>query len=55
MTNEHWDLLLNTINGNSSDKAVKGFIIDSPWLPIWAGVSTENINAFCKTIDTEYN
>jgi len=40
MTNEQWDLLLRTVNGEAPDKPVTGFIIDSPWIPGWAGIST---------------
>ena len=39
MTNEQWELLLKTINGETPQKPVTGFIIDSPWIPGWAGVS----------------
>ncbi|MBN2637284.1 MAG: uroporphyrinogen decarboxylase [Prolixibacteraceae bacterium] len=39
MTNEQWELLLNTVQGVKSKKPVTGFIIDSPWIPGWAGVS----------------
>jgi hypothetical protein len=40
MTNEQWNLLLNTVHGKTPDKPVTGFIVDSPWIPGWAGVST---------------
>lgn len=40
MTNEQWDLLLKTVHGETPKKPVTGFIIDSPWIPGWAGVST---------------
>ena len=40
MTNEQWNLLLETVNGKTPAKPVTGFIIDSPWIPSWAGVST---------------
>ena len=39
MTNEQWNLLLQTVQGKTTEKPVTGFIIDSPWLPGWAGVS----------------
>lgn len=39
MTNEQWSALLKTINGEKTDKPPIGFIIDSPWLPNWYGVS----------------
>lgn len=40
MTNEQWELLLRTVHGETPEKPVTGFIIDSPWIPGWAGVST---------------
>ncbi|MCG6189053.1 uroporphyrinogen decarboxylase family protein [Maribellus maritimus] len=40
MTNEQWEILLKTVNGKTPKNPVTGFIIDSPWLPGWAGVST---------------
>lgn len=40
MTNEQWELLLKTVRGETTKKPVTGFIIDSPWIPGWAGVST---------------
>ena len=40
MTNEQWELLLKTVNGETPKKPVTGFIIDSPWIPGWAGIST---------------
>src|SRR5680860_397374 len=40
MTNEQWDLLLKTVHGDTPKKPVTGFIIDSPWIPGWAGIST---------------
>ena len=39
MTNEQWNLLLKTVNGKIPEKPITGFIIDSPWLPGWAGIS----------------
>jgi uroporphyrinogen-III decarboxylase len=39
MTNEQWSLMLSVVNGSTPDKPVTGFIIDSPWLPGWYGVS----------------
>jgi uroporphyrinogen decarboxylase len=39
MTTEQWDRLLSAINGETPEKPITGFIIDSPWLPGWAGVS----------------
>jgi uroporphyrinogen-III decarboxylase len=40
MTNEQWQVLLDIVHGQLPQKPVTGFIIDSPWLPGWAGVST---------------
>lgn len=40
MTNEQWQVLLDIVHGGKPRKPVTGFIIDSPWLPGWAGVST---------------
>ncbi|WP_372950789.1 uroporphyrinogen decarboxylase family protein [Mariniphaga sp.] len=40
MTNQQWQLLLDTVSGKTPEKPVTGFIIDSPWIPGWAGVST---------------
>ena len=40
MTYEQWDKLLAVINGESVEPTPVGFIIDSPWLPGWAGIST---------------
>jgi uroporphyrinogen decarboxylase len=40
MTNEQWNLLLKTVQGEKTKKPLTGFIIDSPWIPGWAGVST---------------
>lgn len=39
MTNEQWNLLVDVINREHSGPAPVGFIIDSPWLPGWAGIS----------------
>ncbi|MBN1441646.1 MAG: uroporphyrinogen decarboxylase family protein [Planctomycetes bacterium] len=39
MTNEQWDILLRVIDGERVDPLPVGFIIDSPWLPRWAGMS----------------
>ena len=39
MTKEQWNLLLKTVHGETPEKPVTGFIIDSPWLPGWAGVT----------------
>ena len=40
MTNKEWDKLLKVINGQDLSAASTGFIIDSPWLPGWSGVTT---------------
>jgi uroporphyrinogen-III decarboxylase len=40
MTDLQWHLLLDIVRGKTPDKPVTGFIIDSPWIPGWAGVST---------------
>lgn len=40
MTNQQWELLLKTVHGETPTIPVTGFIIDSPWIPGWAGVST---------------
>jgi len=40
MTGKQWDKLLAVINGESVEPIPVGFIIDSPWLPGWAGMST---------------
>lgn len=40
MDESQWRLLLDTIDGKSVDPLPMGFIIDSPWLPKWFGIST---------------
>jgi len=40
MTNEQWETLLAVLAGKVFDPLPVGFIIDSPWLPGWAGLST---------------
>jgi len=40
VTDEQWDKLLTVINGELLEPLPVGFIIDSPWLPGWAGMST---------------
>jgi uroporphyrinogen decarboxylase len=40
MTNEQWEKMLQVIEGEVFDPPLVGFIIDSPWLPGWAGMST---------------
>lgn len=39
MTNGQWDKLLAVIEGELVEPMPVGFIIDSPWLPGWAGIS----------------
>ena len=37
MTPEQWQKLLDVIEGKNAPSPTVGFIIDSPWLPGWAG------------------
>lgn len=39
MTTSQWKTLIDLINGKETKHAVKGFIIDSPWIPGWYGVT----------------
>lgn len=39
MTNDQWEKLLAVLNGEVIEPLPVGFIIDSPWLPGWAGIS----------------
>jgi uroporphyrinogen-III decarboxylase len=39
MTDSQWNDLLRVIGGDLLDPVPRGLIIDSPWLPGWAGVS----------------
>ncbi|MBN2180584.1 MAG: hypothetical protein JW715_01625 [Sedimentisphaerales bacterium] len=39
MTNKQWDKILAVINGKAVNPLPVGFVIDSPWLPGWAGMS----------------
>jgi uroporphyrinogen-III decarboxylase len=39
MTDKQWDNLIAVINGEVQSKIPLGFIIDSPWLPNWYGIS----------------
>jgi len=39
MTGEQWEKLLAVINGEVFEPLPVGFIVDSPWLPGWAGIS----------------
>ena len=38
MTDQQWDLLQKTIQGNISQPLPIGFVIDCPWLPNWYGM-----------------
>lgn len=38
MTDQQWETLKKTINGGIYTPLPVGFIIDSPWLPNWAGI-----------------
>ena len=40
MNSRQWNNLLDVINGRQLDTLPTGFIIDSPWLPGWHGIST---------------
>jgi len=40
MTKAQWQNLLDVIQGETVEPLPVGFIIDSPWLPGWAGMST---------------
>ncbi|NLZ05508.1 MAG: uroporphyrinogen decarboxylase [Phycisphaerae bacterium] len=42
MTNEQWEKLLAVLDGDVVDPLAVGFIIDSPWLPGWAGQTVLN-------------
>ena len=46
MTNEQWQIITGLVSGNVPEKPVTGFIIDSPWLPGWYGIS--NIEYFAS-------
>jgi uroporphyrinogen-III decarboxylase len=39
MRQDQWNKLLTVINGELVEPLPVGFIIDSPWLPSWAGIS----------------
>jgi uroporphyrinogen-III decarboxylase len=39
MTDKQWQLLLDVLAGGSHSPLPVGFIIDSPWLPGWAGMT----------------
>ncbi len=38
MTDEQWETLTRTVKGTPAGPTPVGFIIDSPWLPNWAGM-----------------
>jgi uroporphyrinogen decarboxylase len=40
MRDEQWQIILDLIDGRPVLPRPAGFIIDSPWLPGWAGIST---------------
>lgn len=40
MTEIQWDDLLSAVHGKTPSKPLTGFIIDSPWLPGWVGITT---------------
>lgn len=40
MTGEQWNTICSLIAGEQVDKPLTGFIIDSPWIPGWYGIST---------------
>jgi len=39
VTSEQWEKMLQVIEGKVFEPPLVGFIIDSPWLPNWAGIS----------------
>jgi uroporphyrinogen-III decarboxylase len=39
MNNKHWDDLVSMIKGRKLNYQPAGFIIDSPWIPGWYGIS----------------
>ena len=39
MNEKHWKQLLSIVNGKKIENPAVGFIIDSPWLPGWAGIN----------------
>jgi uroporphyrinogen-III decarboxylase len=39
MTDKQWKVLIDVIHGKTFKPLPIGFIIDSPWLPNWAGIS----------------
>ena len=39
MTDNQWEILRATVNGTTGSPLPVGFIIDSPWLPNWSGIT----------------
>jgi uroporphyrinogen decarboxylase len=39
MTDKQWEKLVALVNGDKTDAVEAGFIIDSPWLPNWYGIT----------------
>jgi uroporphyrinogen-III decarboxylase len=39
MTDNQWNVLIDVINGKKIEPLPVGFVIDSPWLPNWYGIS----------------
>lgn len=39
MNSKQWETLVKVVKGEPTDGLPVGFIIDSPWLPEWAGIS----------------
>ena len=39
MTENQWNMLLDVVSGKKTNRPVAGFIIDSPWIPGWYGIS----------------
>jgi uroporphyrinogen decarboxylase len=60
MTHDHWNTLISIVNGEQIKLPQTGFLIDSPWLPGWYGVSNLDyysndeiwFNANMKAIET---
>jgi uroporphyrinogen decarboxylase len=40
MNQSQWNTLLDVVNGKKLPQIPTGFIVDCPWLPGWAGIST---------------
>ncbi len=40
MTQSQWEVLVKIVNGKKPQDPQTAFIIDSPWLPGWSGIST---------------